>query len=114
MAQRGKMLRDLANKKKSGSNESLDSSKKDFKTTSRQSLEVRKMSVNKMYSSLLKAGSKFTAPAAKKRLFGTDNDRKQEKNCAATPRSSKETICGLNTQKPSPSCNENSSRYAMN
>ena len=63
MAQRGKMLRDLANKKKSGSNESLDSSKKDFKTTSRQTLEVRKMSVNKMYSSLLKAGSKFTAPA---------------------------------------------------
>ena len=32
MAQRGKMLRDLANKKKSGSSESLDSSKKDFKT----------------------------------------------------------------------------------
>jgi len=48
MAQRGKMLRDLANKKKSGSSESLDSSKKDFKTTSRQTLEVRKMSVNKV------------------------------------------------------------------
>ena len=31
MAQRGKMLRDLANKKKSGSSESLDISKKDFK-----------------------------------------------------------------------------------
>ena len=48
MAQRGKMLRDLANKMKSGSSESLDSSKKDFKTTSRQTLEVRKMSVNKV------------------------------------------------------------------
>ena len=75
MAQRGKMLRDLANKKKSGSNESLYSSKKDFKTTSRQTLEVRKMSVNKMYSSLLKAGSKFTAPAAKKRAPGCGRSR---------------------------------------
>ena len=62
------MLRNLAIKKKSGSSESLESNR--FKTTSRESLNSHKKSINKQLLNLLGMTPKLSAPIAKRNLFG--------------------------------------------
>ena len=105
---RGKMLRDLAIKnKKTGSNESLESSgSSKFKLTPREFLRNKKMSLSKQMSSLLGRKQKSPRESVKKQLFRKENDYaafySKEEESVTLSKSSLENICpDMNTQSPS-------------
>ena len=76
MSMRGKILCDLAKKKKNGSSESLESGKTFSKTTTRESIQDKKQSINRQLGNLLTTKT----PTVKRNLFGLKklNNRQPE------------------------------------
>ena len=76
MSRRGKILCDLAKKKKNGSSESLESGKTFSKTTTRESIQDKKQSINRQLGNLLTTKT----PTVKRNLFGLkkSNNRQPE------------------------------------